>query len=61
MNEGHITTNRGDKGVYSLLLCLTVKIDKETVASSSNRRRDTPQSTIETREEITHSYALWYR
>ena len=61
MNEGHIPTKRGDKGGDRVLLCLTAEMDKETMVSTSKRRRDTSQSTIEAREEITHSYALWCR
>ena len=61
MNEGHKIINRGGKVGYGILLCLTAEIDKENVTSSSKRRRDTSQSTTEKREDITHSYALWYR
>ena len=50
MNEGHIRNNRGGKGGDRVLLCLTSKINKETLSSSSKRRRDTSQSTIEARE-----------
>ena len=58
MNEGNIITKQRGKEGDRVLLCIIAEMDKDTVASRSKRRRASPQSTTEAREEITHFYVF---